>query len=160
MTTTCVNFEIIDPEIKKALAILENPALTVCRPIEKGEMSGKFDLHNSVFRPHGKHPNEFPATCTFNVDGWVTFEAELMVMSYTDMMSSTFTLIGFIRHDQWDQIRSRVPIPFEHRIQLVAVRYNTVSRSGGIYIPRETYEFVEIYLSEQLYRMRRMKSGS
>jgi len=155
MTTTFERFDVFDPELLRAMDLVSDPSRTVCRDILKGEMSGKFDLHNAVFPPSNVHRNSVPLVLRFTMEGWVDFELHLMTMMYSDMMSGPFMALGLMTHDQHEEMRKTVVFPSGYRMQFIAVRYSFVTRLGSVFIPRETYAILEIAESDNLLRMRR-----
>ncbi|MDB5238293.1 MAG: hypothetical protein JWM46_563 [Candidatus Kaiserbacteria bacterium] len=154
MTAAIDRFNVFDPKLLEALQLISDPTQTVCRHIDRGQISGKFDLHNAIFPPTGFHRNDVPMRVRFQMEGYLNHELDLMILMYADTMSGPFSCLGLISHDQHAGMKEVISFPSDYTMQFIGIKYNPNSREGKIFIPKDTYRLLEVKYSEDLYRIR------
>ncbi len=105
---------LIHPSIQKALAHRSGSNKSIKLTLIKGAVPSQEDLRLALFPPRGMHANSFPATFGFDLGSGVRFDLHLMVNLIAQNHGAEVTVLGFISHDQNQELFKEVDINGRH----------------------------------------------
>ena len=148
ITCTGGKFQLLHPEILRAIADLSDTKKTIQKPLLNGKAAGELKLMHSLFPPEGIRRNSVPARFTFDfeLNHVADFQLHLMVeLISQEGIGDTFVL-GLITHDQWKWLSDAMPSQVEKiraKDLWVGVKYSPINRKGGyVFLSKGMYDLL------------------